>query len=109
MKKMKYPFVIFALVTLAISMNSCASSGIASQQKNGPQNLVQNSDFAIVTRTLDTLYLCSDEQISFYLKECWDRGDFKPAKKPVINIVSCDEFEKLIPRTSGGRISQLNN
>jgi hypothetical protein len=96
------------IIGLTFLLQSCAST-TAQTVKSGPQPLIQNSDFAIVTQRLDTLYLCSDESISFYLKECWDRGDFKPARKPVINIVSCDDFEKLIPRTTGGKISQLSN
>jgi hypothetical protein len=106
---MKNTLGFCVIIGLAFLLDSCASSGSSQMSKSGPQPLIQNSDFAIVTQRLDTLYLCSDERMSFYLKECWDRGDFKPARKPVINIVNCDDFEKLLPRISGGRMSQASN
>ena len=89
MKKTIFIFVAtLSLVSCSTQSKFCGS---------GPKNLIQNSEFAIVTPKLDSLFLCSDDTMGKYLAQCWREGKFKD-HQAVVLLVDCNKFEKIAQR-----------
>jgi uncharacterized lipoprotein YajG len=91
---------MFMVKRLFIFVATLALVACSTQSKlcdTGPNNLIQNSEFAIVTPNLDTLFLCSDEFMGIYLAQCWREGKFKE-HQAVVLLLDCDKFEKITQR-----------
>lgn len=89
---------IFYLALVLISTQSCGIS--QSELGSGPKNLIQNSEFAIVTPKHDTLFLCRDDMMGKFLAQCWKEGKFKSeeTKNTQIVVLDCNGFEKVAQR-----------
>ena len=95
MKSMKN-FFYLALVLI------CTQSCSVSQPTfgSGPKNLIQNSEFAIVTPKHDTLFLCHDDMMGKFLAQCWKEGKFKceETQNTRVVVLDCNSFEKVAQR-----------
>lgn len=88
------------ILFLLIGSLTLASCSVQSKVSNhGPKNLIQNSEFAIVTPALDTLFLCEDETMGKYLGKLWKDGVFKYEPRPVIILMNCNSFDRVLTRT----------
>ena len=92
---MKKVLFLFA-ATLALASCSTQSKFCGS----GPKNLIQNSEFAIVTPKLDTLFLCEDETMGRFLAQCWEEGIFKVEVRPVVILLDCNSFDRVSTRAT---------
>lgn len=91
--------VMKRILFIFIGSFTLASCSMQSKVSNyGPKNLIQNSEFAIVTPTLDSLFLCEDKVIGKYLAKLWDDGIFKPEVSPVIILLDCNSFDRIATR-----------
>ncbi len=87
---------IFPLALLLIIAESCGLS--QPNVGSGPKNLIQNSEFAIVTPKHDTLFLCHDDMMGKLLAQCWKEGKFKDSTQPAVVVLDCNNFDKLAQR-----------
>lgn len=89
---------IFYLALVLIGTQSCGVS--QSEWGSGPKNLIQNSEFAIVTPKHDTLFLCHDDTMGKFLARCWKEGKFKSeeTKNTQIVVLDCNSFERVAQR-----------
>jgi hypothetical protein len=87
---------IFYLALVLICTQSCGVS--QSEWGSGPKNLIQNSEFAIVTPQHDTLFLCHDDMMGKFLAQCWKEGKFKDSTQPAVVVLDCNNFDKLAQR-----------
>lgn len=89
---------ILFIFTGTLALASCS---IQSKVSNyGPKNLIQNSEFAIVTPALDTLFLCEDEVMGKYLAKLWQDGVFKAEVRPVVILLDCNSFDRVSTRAT---------
>jgi hypothetical protein len=89
---------IFYLAIVLISAQACSVS--QSAIGSGPKNLIQNSEFAIVTPKHDTLFLCNEDFVGKLLANCWAEGKFNDGPQPTVIVLNCQNFEKLAQRIS---------
>jgi hypothetical protein len=89
---------IFYLAIVLISAQACSVS--QSAIGSGPKNLIQNSEFAIVTPKLDTLFLCHEDATGKMLGDLWNQGKFNDGPQPTVVLLNCQNFEKLVQRIS---------
>lgn len=102
---MRKKFIIAA--PLLLSLAACG------QQKEIASNLVQVSEFSIVTPSLDTLYLNEGNEMSMSIKSSWDNGSFRQDElgaKATVLLVSEDSFNRLsdMSEKSQGLVERLS-
>lgn len=87
------------------------------QQKLVSSNLIQVSEFSIVTANRDTLYLKEEDVMSIHLKTNWDNGNFRNFEDSLntyVILVNEKSFSTLSSRSIKDpvfveRLSKLSN
>jgi uncharacterized lipoprotein YajG len=90
---------ILFLLGASAALASCSTQ--AHLCETGPKNLIRNSEFAIMTPKMDTLFLCEDESMGKYIAGLWKEGRFRTEKpQPVVLLIDCNVFDKVAQRVS---------
>lgn len=87
------------------------------QQKVISSNLIQVSEFSIVTLDKDTLYLKEGDNMAIHIKNYWDNGEFRKyegGNNTAVIVVSEGDFNSLSEKSTKDpvliqRLSQLAN